>query len=263
MKRSLAWVLIFLSLQVSFSGAAEVRLDRINDNIVIIFEGKIEAGDFDKFKSVLDSQNEQGVFVNAVILNSPGGSVAPALEIGRYTRLKRLVAYSPFACGERSECICASACALIWFGGISRTGTVYVHRPSLIDDDQRLDFDAWDSVVNEAQNDIQSYLNEMRIADSVSDAMLSTNPNDIAPIQAGKDVAYKDTILEDYSRTRCGPPMSEIQEAYLTTFEGSDESELEIILVDLLIVLREKADWLKECNKRILYLAQEEAQLGH
>ena len=75
---------------------------------------------------------------------------------------------------------------MIWFGGISRTGTVFVHRPSLRDEDLRLDFDAWESAVNEAQNDIQSYLHEMRIMDSVSDAMLSTNPNDLAPIKLAR-----------------------------------------------------------------------------
>ena len=268
MKRSLAWLLIFLSLQVSLAGAAEFRLalDSIGKgNTIIILEGKIETGDFEKFKSVLDNQNAQKVAVNGIILNSPGGAVVPALEIGRYIRLKRLVTYSPLSCDE-SECICASACALIWLGGIARTGTVYAHRPSLRDEDQRLDFDAWDRVINTAQNDIDLYLREMRITDTVSEALLSTNPNDILPIQAGKEVAYKDTILEDYSRTRCGPPMSEFQEFYLSSFEGSeeqsDESGLEIIAREFLSVLREKASWLKECNKRILYMAQEEAQLG-
>lgn len=268
MKRSFAWLLIFLSLQVSPVGAAEFRLMPDfagTGNLIIALEGPIKAGDFEKFKVVLDGQNSKNIVVSAIILNSPGGAVVPALAIGRYIRQKRLVTYSPVSCGD-NECICASACALIWFGGISRTGTVFVHRPSLRDEDQRLDFDAWDSAVNEAQNDIQSYLNEMRISDSVSDAMLSTNPNDIAPIQAGKDVAYKDTILEDFSRTRCGSPMSEFQKFYLASFEGggeqSDESGLKDVAREFLSVLREKSSWLKECNKRVLYTVQEEAQFA-
>jgi hypothetical protein len=232
--------------------------------LIIVLEGPIGAGDFEQFKAVLDGQNSKNIVVSAIILNSPGGAVVPALAIGRYIRQKRLVTYSPVSCPD-NECICASACALVWFGGISRIGTVYVHRPSLRDEDQRLDFDAWDSAVNEAQNDIESYLNEMHISEGVSDAMLSTNPTDIAPIQAGKDVAYKDALLEDFSRTRCGPPMSDFQKEYLSSFAGngeqSDETGLEVIAQEFLSLLREKSAWLKECHKRILYTAQEEAQL--
>ena len=257
-----------MSLQVSFARAAEFRLapDSVSeDSSVIILEGAIEVGDFEKFKAIFENQNAQNVVVSAAILNSPGGAVVPALEIGRYIRQKRLVTYSPLSC-EESECICASACSLIWLGGIARTGTVYVHRPSLGKENRRVDFDAWNLAVSNAEDDIKSYLEEMRIAENVSKALFSTSPEDISPIRAGKDVAYKDSILDDFSRTQCGPPMSEFQDFYLSSFEGSDgqsdESELGVTERELLSVLREKASWLRECNKNILYIAQEKAQLG-
>ena len=267
MRVAIASLFACLMLQTSLVFAAEIRVASDSsgiENIRLILEGPIEDGDFEKFRLLVDNHNLDGDTINGVILNSPGGSVVPALEMGRYIRLKRIVTFAPLSCPD-GECICASACALIWLGGISRTGTVYVHRPSLRDDDQRLNFSAWDRAVGAAQDDILLYLHEMRIDESVSGAMLSTNPADILPIQAGRDVAYKDSILEDYSRSRCGPPLSEQSKAYLTLFEEVLKSEgeegLEYAERELLIILREKSSRVKECNKNVLSAAQKEAQL--
>jgi hypothetical protein len=49
-----------------------------------------------------------------ILLDSPGGEVLPALEIGRIIRERRLTTLIP----ERAEC--ASACGLIWLAGVPR-----------------------------------------------------------------------------------------------------------------------------------------------
>lgn len=75
----------------------------------IFVDGVFEYGDEKKFITQVININEAAVF-----LNSPGGNVIAAMEIGKIIRLKG------YATAVLSKRLCASACALAWLSGIER-----------------------------------------------------------------------------------------------------------------------------------------------
>ena len=95
----------------------------------VLLSGEIVAGDFQRVRSALDSLGNVSVF-----LNSPGGRVSEALRIAELMRLRRLSTHVP------ANAQCASACVLIFAGGIVRTADrgarIGVHMGSgLLNDD--------------------------------------------------------------------------------------------------------------------------------
>ena len=138
--------LFLLILFIVSANAAEILLRQApagdNRNFIIIM-GKIVMGDDYKFKAVLTEAVRRGLFIDTVVIYSPGGAVGPALKIGRYIRRLRTQTYGPYVTEpyfvgtqfcpvysrnpkeyvvlERnwktgqgdSRCICASACFLI------------------------------------------------------------------------------------------------------------------------------------------------------
>ena len=76
---------------------------------LITISGVFELGDDEAFREIA-ATSAQGV----VLLNSEGGSVVAALEIGRAIRLKG------FATAVSPNTLCASACALTWLAGSPR-----------------------------------------------------------------------------------------------------------------------------------------------
>ncbi|MBZ9812483.1 hypothetical protein [Mesorhizobium sp. CA7] len=76
---------------------------------LITVTGIIEPSDDLQFKQIAATTGQA-----IVLLNSEGGSVLPALEIGRSIRLKG------FATAVASGTLCASACALTWLAGAPR-----------------------------------------------------------------------------------------------------------------------------------------------
>jgi ATP-dependent protease ClpP protease subunit len=76
---------------------------------LITITGSIDFGDERRFRDVA-LQSERAM----VALHSPGGNVKAGIEIGKAVRLKEYItAVSP-------DASCASACALIWLGGMKR-----------------------------------------------------------------------------------------------------------------------------------------------
>lgn len=71
--------------------------------------GVIQPNDDLKFNQIAATASQA-----VVLLNSEGGSVLPALEIGRAIRLKG------FATAVADDTLCASACALTWLAGTPR-----------------------------------------------------------------------------------------------------------------------------------------------
>lgn len=91
------------------ASAAEIRWIEDERGDVITIEGELVSGDEVAFaKAIKSLQNA------TVILNSPGGDLAPGLEIGMAIREAGFDTLVP----DGAEC--ASACALAWMGGESR-----------------------------------------------------------------------------------------------------------------------------------------------
>ena len=91
------------------SGDFPTRLVFRQDGDRIIAEGEIEPGDAARFRDFLDGRD-----VSEVVLNSPGGSVGDALDIGRRIR------DAGVATRMEPGAVCLSACPYVFAGGTKR-----------------------------------------------------------------------------------------------------------------------------------------------
>ncbi len=65
-------------------------------------------------RAFADEVERRGDYIKTVVLNSPGGSVADALAMGRLIRTRR------FATEVEAGTYCASSCPLVFAGGVER-----------------------------------------------------------------------------------------------------------------------------------------------
>lgn len=94
----------------------------------IVLDGPIYEGDAAEFRAVVDSILEDGMRIHIARLNSPGGSVTEAFEIGDMIRLLKLDTAAPTKLIWNASC--DSACFLIWAAGTGRYGDdLGIHRP--------------------------------------------------------------------------------------------------------------------------------------
>jgi hypothetical protein len=77
----------------------------------LIAIGMIAPGSAENFAAEV---NARGEYIKTVVLNSPGGSVGDALEMGRLIRAKG------FATEIEKDRICVSSCPLVFVGGVRR-----------------------------------------------------------------------------------------------------------------------------------------------
>lgn len=93
------------------ANAAEIRFNKnaIDGTGVIFVEGEIRPGDEVRFREI-SLQVRAGV----VFLDSNGGAILPALEIGKIVRV------AGYDTAVLYDNVCASSCALIWLAGTER-----------------------------------------------------------------------------------------------------------------------------------------------
>lgn len=106
------WVLaVMFSIQVC--NAAEITKERGANGLpdVIRISGQFNLGDQDKFQAIALPSKKAIVY-----LDSPGGRVRAATEIGTMIRMKGFET-------AVDNAVCASACALVWLAGEPRTMT--------------------------------------------------------------------------------------------------------------------------------------------
>lgn len=122
--------------------------------------------------------------VLSVILDSPGGDVTAAIEIGRLFRKHFASTY------VMSGSNCNSACVLAFMGGVRRTlpadSTIGLHRPRFKNQASFADLSAdeafkeYDSLANETLE----YFEEMRVSTRVFEIMMSVSSGDIKYLSA-------------------------------------------------------------------------------
>jgi hypothetical protein len=137
LRTKLFWLIALCALAGSAgSYAAEISLVRgaKGEEDVITVKGEFKLGDENKFRSIAIATNKATVY-----LDSPGGKIHPAFEIGKIIRIKG------FSTAVQ-EAVCASACAMVWLAGeprmMSNFTSVGFHAPYSTDKSGKTKSDA-------------------------------------------------------------------------------------------------------------------------
>lgn len=139
----------------------------------ILLEGTIVSGDADR---ILRQMNELDLPPTRALLNSPGGSVQDALELGRALRLMGIET------AMRSGDICYSACPYLLASGVTRSvpedAFVGVHQHYFGESTLLPAFAAVEDI-QRGQGLVMRYLDQMGIDPLVMQHALITPPNEI------------------------------------------------------------------------------------
>lgn len=181
-------LLFFFALAPHAAGAADIAC--ADESCAALWlSGEIVAGDAQKFSAALD---RAGGGVKGVMLSSPGGSPQEAMKLGRLIRERGFFTQAPAAdalggmLGEGpaplcrgADCVCASACFLVWAAGVERHGNMLgIHRPAPDFGSHRPSFAA--RIYREAAlmpallallGDVRGYLDEMDVPQRYIDRM--------------------------------------------------------------------------------------------
>jgi hypothetical protein len=160
------------------------QIERKDGNINIWIGGTITTRDADTFQRLEPQLASSKV---QVYLNSPGGSVAAAIAIGRLVRKYDGTTTIPVP----SKCY--SSCALIFIAGVSRWnyGELGLHRPYFAGAPQSRE--AVEKQVPLMLSTVKSYVTEMGITDNFYQQMVNTDPSKI--VRYNSDT-YKTIIPE-------------------------------------------------------------------
>jgi hypothetical protein len=168
-------LLIYLLSSHSLT-AAEIGLSRqalagSNPPIMvaaIIISGQIKTGDAKKVADLVDEMQQvpRDTQIRRLIIQSPGGLVGEAIEIGKLLHDNGIEVFIP------AQLSCISACVLILAGGASRTiqGKVGIDRPHFINATSSTSALA---LLNTTQPLISDYLESMGVSKQLADAMFA------------------------------------------------------------------------------------------
>ena len=167
----------------------------------IRIQGTITKDDPARFRSLLAQLNPLDPVRQNVVMDSDGGDVYAAIDIGRQIRAKALST-------DIWDGRCVSACVFAFAGGVVRMPCLYVcdqtplgiHRPYSTDTSVASGSEA-DRLYKKMDAAIRTYFKEMNISDLLADDMLRINPQDVKFLTraeaeryglAGFDPAYED-----------------------------------------------------------------------
>ena len=206
--------------------------------------GEISKGDYEKVATLLRA-NEP--FLGTFSLNSPGGDVDEALRIGRLFRKYLISTWAPLTSNDDAgpllfplnsgnplcsgqHCTCASACALIFLGGVDRLGTVGLHRPQIIDPAFRgLSPTDASTVYRQMLGRIAAYLDEMEVPKPIIKSMIATDSGDIHWVDANDGLVRPPSIAE-WEDASCGPrPILNSEMTNLSEFAKHSACELRLL----------------------------------
>jgi hypothetical protein len=178
-----------------------------------LLKARIVEGDYEKVMTVLKANPRLSEFV----LDSPGGNVDEALKIGRLFRRQLIGTESEQA--KSLNHVCASSCAFIWFGGVGRVGTVGVHR---IKSGDPVAFGAQapsdaSALYRRWTADVNAYLNEMEIPQSIIELTLNTSSNEISFVEAEQDGLTRPPSIAEWEDATCGPPPNDYGNVYYSS----------------------------------------------
>jgi hypothetical protein len=182
--------------------------------------GEIKKGDYEKVRSIYSKNNP---FLATFVIASSGGDVVEAIKIGTLFRKYLVQIIGPsgdpkigfmnlFLSDQKNrcnqfhlDCGCASACALIWFGAVHRSGVVGLHRPRIEDQlFKSLPTAEASKIYKDILASIVRYLDEMEAPKRLINAMVSTGSSEIQWIEADFELERPPSIAEWVDAT-CSP----------------------------------------------------------
>jgi hypothetical protein len=136
--------LAFLSALTVAGGAEAMTYGLVpfqDGSAAIVARGRIEGNETARLLTVWQAAQERGVVPNALIVSSPGGNVASALDLGQTLRqlgLRTVVGALAETDGGQPVVTggnCHSACVMVLMGGVNRSvlpgSRVGVHSPQI------------------------------------------------------------------------------------------------------------------------------------
>ena len=227
-----------------------------------LLRGSIEKGDYDKIVKLYRGSHP---FLGQFKLISSGGNVDEAIKIGRLFRKYMITAWAPAEingsfflpgsstkplCYDSSECVCASACALIWFGAQDRFGTVGLHRPRINDPTFKALSPAEASAVyRRVLDSVVRYLDEMEVPKQMIESMVATGSAEIRWVDSIKNRLERPPSIAEWKDASCGSFTAQeentLLELRLHTMNGTGLSQQEALTSNL---LSEKEGKKAECE---------------
>jgi hypothetical protein len=206
--------------------------------------------------------------MRVIDLVSPGGDLDEAIKIGRSFRKYLMSATAPhrirghflltafkkseaYNLCEGADCVCASACTLIWFGAIDRAGVVGLHRP-LIDGPAFKSLPPAEAIKTYRRtiDDITHYMDDMEAPRSVIDAMVATGSSEVHWIDSfNNDLLERPASYAEWEDATCGEFTAQHKKTIMDLHVQEQLSQLTPNDVLLLKMLSDKEAAVNNCRR--------------
>lgn len=194
--------------------------ERLYKDCTLILEGRISPNDVAIFKRSVERADGYGLLM--LFLNSEGGDIATAIEIGRLVRQWP----SSLVMVEKGA-KCFSACVFVLAGGLHRDvhGNVGIHRPFSSTTNSNT-YESSQKTFRTLEQSAKAFLKDMNVPTSLYDEMMSVPPQklqllteqELARFGIGQnDPAYQDNLDAEAARA-----YGLEKEAYLGRKERAD-----------------------------------------
>ena len=208
-------ILLLLILLASFPVRAEVSGARncSAGSCTLMIEGRIAANDVALVKQALEQTQGAGRLL--LMLDSEGGDIAAAIEIGR---LIRRWADSVALISLNSKCF--SACVFVLAGGLHRTvhGKVGIHRPFGAAP-KTATYESTQKEFRALEQSARKFLQEVNIPVALFDEMMSVPPQKLRILSeeelARYGVSQNDPIYEEVQDGKAAQALGVSKEEYL------------------------------------------------
>ncbi len=196
-------ILSFAAALLTYAHAAEITGDDKSCSAPCAYlNGEIRSGDLKKLQAVFESPTRRHYFVPGnppmeifvLQLNSRGGSLEEAMEIGRWIRKSR----TKIGTSVKAECF--SSCVYILAAGVNKEVFTFadpnikvgIHRPYLT----QMPKEGVQIAVKKALADSKAYFAEMNIPEQLADAMFSIPPDKMEILTDDKLASYRLTGMD-------------------------------------------------------------------
>jgi hypothetical protein len=182
------------------------------DAFAIGISGEITNSDVNSFSMILRTFDRARHAILGVFLNSTGGDINAAIEIGRKLRQVRGLAI------VNTNDECASACVFILAGAVTRSveGRIGIHRPYSMARSE-LSFSEHQKAHDNLNKVVRSYLKEMNIHESLLDAMNTVPPERVRYLSSED--------LRSFGLVEIDPVEGELQDSRMAVKIGISKQE--------------------------------------